>query len=77
MTEERRAGMTEVNATLGLITSQLAEMRENQSKMCGRLEDIERNINMVAGAWTMLKYIVALPVSAWLFYEWFRKHITD
>jgi hypothetical protein len=65
---ERRKDQGELDARLNQVTRSLDEIKT-------RLGDIERSITKVEGAWLFAKYVIAVPVALWAFYEWFKDHV--
>jgi hypothetical protein len=65
---ERRKDQGELDARFSHISRSLQEITK-------RLDDIDRSINKVEGAWLFAKYVIAVPVALWAFYEWFKDHV--
>lgn len=72
--------MVDLESRLNHVSAALDDIKESQKCLTRRLENIERDINKVEGAWWIARYVIGpliilLPTSAWLLYEWFNKHV--
>jgi len=72
---ERREGMGEMTQALNVLRTELSELRAGQTELCKKMQNIERSVDMVAGAWLVVKYLVAIPVVAWHVFQWARDHL--